>query len=755
MARWNLRRAVLWSAALVAGAAADDILSTSGFKNCNSTSDISVDKVDIKYNAGAKTVTFDLAGSSNKVQNVTATLKVSAYGQEVYSQTFEPCDPATFVQQLCPVPAGNFSARGTQAIPPEAASMIPNIAFQVPDIAAFASVTLTNMDTGVEAGCVQSQVSNGKTMSVPSVSYVAAGIAGAALILSGVSAASAGIASAGASAAGGTGTTSPGFTEVMGVFQSFASYGMVSVNLPPVYRGFTKNFAFSMGLIPWSSMQISIDNLRASTGGDLSKDSFMKLQNTTLVFPDGTTGHPQSPPFKRAVHQILTLAARQIETSVNGTTDGNATGAGQPAGIETTVSGIEAYVKQLAVPSANSFMTVMLITAIIIAAIIFSMLLVKVILEAWSIWGKFPESLKGFREHYWGSIARSITSLIMILYGIWVLYSVYQFTHGDSWAIKTAAGITLGLFTGILAFFTWKIWLLSRRLKESEGDSSGLYNDKEHWVKYSLFYESYKKSYWWVFVPVILYMLSKGLVMAALDGKGMSQTIGLIIVEALMLGMLLWNRPFERRSSNIINIAIQVVRVLSVVCILVFVDQFGISQSTQTVVGVVLIVMQSVLAGILAILLVWNAFIACCKENPHRKRRKEMEKERQLREAEGDLTPLDARNTLLMSGSGKESTTTFAVTSSVMDEKKGLHEPMAGSYYDQADSKAGYNNLSLPSNNYNRALTPTLPFGQDQSQQSGLLGNAAPISGQQTGYSQGYGGGYNNQGGYGGYRGGY
>ncbi|KAH7031351.1 uncharacterized protein B0I36DRAFT_243557 [Microdochium trichocladiopsis] len=748
MARWNLRSAALWSAVLVARVAAEDILTTSGFKNCNTTSDISVDKVDISYNAAAKVVTFDLAGSSNKVQNVTATLKVSAYGQEVYTQSFEPCDPATFVKQLCPVPAGNFSARGTQELPAEAASMIPAIAFQIPDIAAFASVTLKNMDTGVEAGCVQSQVSNGKTMNVPSVSYVAAGIAGAALVLSGVSAASAGIASVGASAAGGTGTTSPGFSEVMGVFQSFASYGMLSVNLPPVYRGFTKNFGFSMGIIPWSSMQIAIDDFRGSTGGNLTRDSFKLLQNTTLVFPDGTTGKPQPPAFKRAVHEFLTLATRQVETSVNGTLDGDGGSAAQPTGIESTVSGIEAYVKQLSVPSYNSFMTVLLITAIIIAVIIFSMLLVKVVLEAWSIWGKFPESLKGFREHYWGSIARSITSLIMLLYGVWVLYSVYQFTHGDSWAAMTLAGVTLGLFTGILGFFTFKIWWITRKLKESEGDTAGLYEDKDTWVKYSLFYEAYKKSYWWVFVPVILYMLSKGLVMAALDGSGMSQTIGLLIVEALMLGVLLWNRPFERKSSNIINIAIQVVRVLSVVCILVFVDQFGISQSTQTVVGVVLIVMQSTLAGVLAILLVWNAIIICCKENPHRKRRKQMEKERLEREAE-NLTPLDANNALLM-GSGKESTTTFAVTSTVMDEKKGLYDPMAAPYqgnaYDQPSTKA--NNLSLPGDQYHRALTPSLPFGQDQSQ-AGLLGNAAPM-GNQPGYQQGYA-----QGGYGGYRGGY
>jgi len=91
----------------------------------------------------------------------------------------------------------------------------------------------------------------------------------------------------------------------------------------------------------------------------------------------------------------------------------------------------------------------------------------------------------------------------------------------------------------------------------------------------------------------------------------------------IVLGLLVWNRPYERRSGNVINIFIQIVRALSVVCILVFVEELGIAQTTQTVTGVVLIAVQSVLTGVLAILIAVNAIIMCCKENPHRKRRKE------------------------------------------------------------------------------------------------------------------------------------
>lgn len=99
-------RAVFATAALASGVLGVDVLETVGFNTCNTNASVEVKKADIKYNNDQKTVTFDVAGSSNKIQNVTAILNVTAYGQNIYSNSFDPCEAATFVQQLCP---GTFS----------------------------------------------------------------------------------------------------------------------------------------------------------------------------------------------------------------------------------------------------------------------------------------------------------------------------------------------------------------------------------------------------------------------------------------------------------------------------------------------------------------------------------------------------------------------------------------------------------------------------------------------------------------------
>ncbi|KAL1878627.1 hypothetical protein Daus18300_001902 [Diaporthe australafricana] len=718
--------------ALTRGTLAVDVLKTSGFTNCQTDSAIQVNKVDIEYNKAAGTVTFDVSGSSSKEQKVMAKLNVTAYGIDVYSNTFNPCEN---------MPVGSFSASGSQEISSDYASQIPSIAFQVPDIAAVATLELVAIDSNEDVACITSEISNGKTTDVPAVAYVAAAVAGVALLMGGATAASSAI--AGGAGAGNV-APSPSFVEVFGWFQGMAMNGMSSVSIPQVYRSYSKNFAFSVGLIPWTKLQMSIDDFRAATGGNLTEDSVQFLQNATLVFNDGSTeslAEDSSSKFKRAMVAFTQLASREINTSVNETdsASSNSTDSGVETQVRVAVSGIKAYVEELSIPSSSTFMTVLLVVAIVIASIAVIILLVKVILETWALFGSFPKGLTGFRKHYWLTMGRTITQLILILYGTWVLYCIFQFTTGDSWAATALAAVTLALFTGVLAFFAFKIFTTAKKLKESEGDASQLYENKDIWIKYSLFYENYKKDYWWIFVPTILYMLAKGIILAAGDNHGMAQSIAQLIVEALMLCVLLWNRPYERKSGNVINITIAVVRVLSVGCILIFVDEFAVSETTSTVTGVVLIAIQAALTGVLAILIAWNAIIAICKENPHRKRRKEMEKMRDL----DNLTPLDARNSLLLDRKVSHSDSdNFSVAKTKFDTKES-YRPLSPSGEDQ--SHANLVSHAAPPGGYEDHSAAPAPYG-DNSYAQGPYSQPSGYSQQHTGYGQqtGYGGGYNN-----------
>lgn len=101
--KWIVRTLIL--GALPVGVFGTDILKTQGFTTCLNNSTITVKNLDVEYNRAAGTVTFDVAGTSAKRQNVTASLLVSAYGKEVYKKDFNPCEKDTEVPELCP---GNY-----------------------------------------------------------------------------------------------------------------------------------------------------------------------------------------------------------------------------------------------------------------------------------------------------------------------------------------------------------------------------------------------------------------------------------------------------------------------------------------------------------------------------------------------------------------------------------------------------------------------------------------------------------------------
>lgn len=646
--------------AIVPQALAADTLSTNGFNLCMTDSAINVQKMDVTYTRSTGVVVFDVAGTNAMEQNVSAAITVTAYGNELYSKEFDPCGTEIHVDQLCPVPKGTFKASGSMEVPSQYASQIPGIAFNIPDLDGQAKLVLKSKEAQKNVACIQSELSNGHSTNVVGVKYASAGIAAGALALSGISA----ISSAGTV---GTPSSSPGFGDVMGWFHSMATNGMLSVAYPQVYRSFSSNFMWSTGMIPWPGLLQSIDKFRASTGGNLTTESYDYLKNLSTTQSSSSSTNTTKRSWDYTI-EFGTMVARSIDASADASVS-NSSSSSDESTSSSKINDLKQVAQELMVPSADVFMTVLLIFAIVIAVVVVGILLMKVILELWALYGNFPNKLTDFRKDYWGLMARTITNMILVLYSIWVLYCVYQLRKGDSWGAKLLAAITLSLFTAVLLFFAIRIVYMARKYKKAEGDTDSLYEDKETWKKYSLFYDNYKKDFWWLFIPVIVYALVKGCIIAGGEGHGLFQSAGQLACEILLLGLLVWSRPYATKASMGINIAVQVVRVLSIACVLIFVEELGLSQTTKTVTGIVLIVVQSTLTAVLAILIAVNAFINCCRENPHAKRRREAGKskihcdpspiptcaytnnyfliEKANRDID-DLTPLDARDSLLM-----------------------------------------------------------------------------------------------------------
>ena len=93
---------LLLSTCLPLNALAGNIISSSGFSNCLTNATVKVNNANVQFDRSTLTVNFDVSGTSTQEQKVLASLVVTAYGTQVYQKSFDPCDTATFVAQLCP-----------------------------------------------------------------------------------------------------------------------------------------------------------------------------------------------------------------------------------------------------------------------------------------------------------------------------------------------------------------------------------------------------------------------------------------------------------------------------------------------------------------------------------------------------------------------------------------------------------------------------------------------------------------------------
>ena len=281
---------------------------------------------------------------------------------------------------LCPLPqlAGNRlqvsdtlslgSLLGT-----DFADFIPAIAFSIPDLEGFAQASLIEVGTGKVKACVQATLSNGWSAQQPAVAWSTGALAIVTTLLAIWQSLS-------------TESLLPyRVVDLLYLYQTIASSAFLNVNYPSIYRAFTFNFAWALGLLSSSPspIQDSIDSMRVLTGGSMpnsTSDSAVGFVNRKLS-PFNTNAAGSSSGGGSSGLSILT----SVPSPALATKFGNymAKGLGltkredDSASTTQTVTamssnvlqaGVPIYVNSVNIGTANAFMTAFL-TALCLAAI--------------------------------------------------------------------------------------------------------------------------------------------------------------------------------------------------------------------------------------------------------------------------------------------------------------------------------------------------------------------------------------------------
>lgn len=538
--------------------------------------------------------------------NVSATLYVNVYGMQPLNLTVDIC--SLFGGALCPLPMYNFVGWDSIPLPPslDVASRLPGIAYKIPDLEAFAQLTLVEVGTNQVKACVQSTLSNGWSTHQRAVEWSTAAMALFALA-----------AAVWQSIMTDVLTLMPiRLLDLIYLYQTISTSGLLGLNYPVVYRAFTLNFAWALGLFsasPSSHLQNSINNMRHLTGGqlaDASSGGAVPLVNRKMSpynLPPSTSflaspsllsrvaSLPQMDLTKRAVQHMIRSSVADSKVLVGGnvaTVTPESTNVLQP--------GIPIFVNSIGIATANAFMTVFLI-GLIYAAIVLAALALAYGIAVWlgrTQFGRNSDKLSDFRQDYpawaraWG-LRSILCSVVPVL-----VFSFYQWTLKDSWLSVLLSVITLLTVSAVVLY---SLYLVLRVVVKSRSSPS----PPPHSPSTTPLTAPYAPHRTYYIALLLLAVLVKALVTAFGSSTGLAQAVVFLVTDALVFGSLLVCKPYRTRHADILMGFLGIVRMVCSGLLIAFAQSLNLKPIPRVVIGIII----AVIFSIAVLVMYFNIFV--------------------------------------------------------------------------------------------------------------------------------------------------
>ncbi|KAI0661446.1 TRP-domain-containing protein [Cubamyces menziesii] len=605
-------------------AARDKSLFTSSVTYCAPPESLLIQKFDIAYYAKNQSIVFDVSAASVVPNiNVNANLFLNVYGMRPLNITLDICH--LFDGALCPLPIYNFTGSDSISLPKtvDIASKLPDIAYSIPDLEAYAQLTLSDVKTGQVKACVQSTLSNGWSTRQYAVEWTTASIAILALA-----------AALWQSIFGHPASLAPvRLIDIMAMFQTIALSGLLALNFPSLYRAYTLNFAWALGLIPTkptSSIQTSINRMRHLTGGNLpndaSGDGAISFVNRKLS-PYNSAGFvvPQSLLESVAALPRVNLAdLASLNTSSVAVPSPQVLVGSDVATVTEDSSnvlqaGIPIYSNSVGIATANAFMTIFFLALIIIAILLGMLALgysVALLLSRTKYADRHPV-VKEFRERY-PSFAKAWALRVALVSALPILvFTFYQWTLKDSWLSVLLSVFLLIALTAVIlpsVFFAVRSALPMARWTHSKPSSY-----------LTPLTAPYRESRVYYVIPLLLVMVVKALVTAFAHSHGMVQAIFFVVLEFLLLLTLIVMKPFLTRRTDILMGYLCITRLVCSGLMIAFAESLAVQPIPRVAIGAITAVIFSVACVVLFLNLlvnmgVWRLikYVVCCGRRSRR-----------------------------------------------------------------------------------------------------------------------------------------
>ncbi|KAL4078459.1 hypothetical protein V8B97DRAFT_1272093 [Scleroderma yunnanense] len=578
---------------LVAGR--DNTLFTSSVTYCSEPDALLIQQFEVTYFQKNSSVWFNISAASVQPNvSVSANIMLNVYGMHPVNFTIDLC--SLFNGALCPLPTYNFTGSDTVPLPSSLGvnEKIPGIAFKIPDLEAYAQLTLTEVNTGVLKACVQATLSNGWSAHQLGVEWATAGLGILALL------------SAIRFSVSWDSITPIRFVDLFSLYQWVAWTALLDLNYPSVYRAFATNFAWAVGLFSASansSIQLSINNMRHLTGGtmaDASGGSAVALVNRKLspynamaAFFVSANSHLLE--IKRGILSATSTYASTSDTSpaTLGIKQLDSAGAVQlvtSSSSNVLQAGIPIYVNYIGIATANAFMTIFLAALMLFAILLAALAAGYGILILGGRLRKLEYSRSMELKHQYPAFSRAwILRVCLIVFPPVSIFAMYQWTLNDSWLSILLSVILLLAVGGYLLHSA----ILPIRLAIADTPQV-LYIQSHYRIAYGPLFALYRPERYYAYVPLLMATLVKAAFTAFAHTNGVVQIVAFVVIEATLLFVHLFLRPHRTRGAKILETYLAITRVLCTGLLVAFIEPIGLGAIPRVIIGIVIAVIISV-----------------------------------------------------------------------------------------------------------------------------------------------------------------
>ncbi|KAL1886787.1 hypothetical protein Plec18167_000722 [Paecilomyces lecythidis] len=625
-------------------------LYTQSFGDCQGDSLINVTRFDGAFYKDNMTVTFNLEGQTSIPQdNVMLYIGVFAYGESRMTLTFNPC--SANIASLCPMNASvPIQANGIIQIGPAELSVIPSIAYSIPDFEGQAILRVFSNLTESQIGCFSAVLTNGASFGQPAAVGSTLGVFTVVAVVSSVLVA---IYGSDISSTRNHYAHSVSVLVVFAVFHHIYFTGALSMNWPSVLVAFWSNYAWAAGFIYVEQMQDSINQFLGSNKGNISVVG-AAAAGTTVSDVGG--GYDISQIYRRGLGHILSKRANSNSTDVY-PWHGSPVKPGLP--LPGNFSGFAGTLAQENIPASNAFMTGLVWFLILFAGVAVVITMLKLTVESLTRAKLIKtDRLSYFRRHWLNFLAGALLRTVLIAFYMMIFLALFQFTLGGSTGVTAIAAIVFALFLGgvwiaagyalyyrlksgklmsepdkllfkrktILCCVPW--WSVHRKsqLDEKETEVSfacslpwwrisftavsekSVHEDEDYLKKFGWLFARFRRTRWFFFVIWLLYEFVRACFFGAAAGHAMTQVFGILAVEFIALITMIWMKPFEATRLNAMMVYfLGFSKVSTVALSSAFDARFNLGRILTTVIGIVIIVIQGVLTIFLLVAIVMGA----------------------------------------------------------------------------------------------------------------------------------------------------